>query len=271
MTSKYECFIRKAETLKFENNRIHCYALIKSTQLYYSYYYQAKQLSMIKKKLSFLYDKNGKIKKNELGIMTLLGLEFYRRLQECRYDSPVSPKALCDDIYNWRSEIPDLIKELDLGDIKFGKMKIGEYLSDCCRKASKYLNGKNRINLKQSSIKNAIEIYDKYNEFVLLDEKKSFDEVLSEEYINLLLEVMEQQEAFLGMNITPILTLLCEETVGGKEMDSGTWEWCFNISFSKRLSTIKENIDNIKGLGKTFNYYKAFSKKMDAVIEKINE
>lgn len=277
MGENYKVFMEKVDKLKFQNNKEHCKLLVEQAQIYYSYYYQNNNLSLVKNKLSSIYDiptgneeREIRIKKGVLDIRTRLFLEFYRNVIHCNYGGKYSENQFCIDIRQWKNNVPELIEIYDLKNEKILGKNIEEHLSCCCKKATKIIEGKKHLDLGLENIRETVTIYEQYKDLQLVKEEESFENIFSNAYIEQLLNVMENNEVLLSLYITPILSQLYDGQNGGRNKDSSSWSWCFEKNYRKNLIYYKNNIMQIKKFDKMFTDFKKISNRLDEIMSKID-
>lgn len=277
MDNKYKAFMDGVTNLKSENIKKECETLVDVAQKYYSKYDQYQRLLHIKKYLSksYVYEDNKinicKIKQNQLTPINLLFIELFFKTfgyedlgGRCKYNMLQSYKSEIKDareqLHDY-SSVPQMLREAEryehLSDkecIDLVKKTFDLWTTSCQKALDKYQSTK-IISLKSGDTQKTLESYKYYLPYMEISEEDSFNEVFSDSYIKILLNIMETNEGLLRLWLAPVRMQLSSHKDKGRGMDNKALRWCFNRDFRLSKDNLDETTQNIT------DAYEALSKK----------
>lgn len=279
MENKYKNFLENVEKLKIESNKGECETLIKLAQNFYSHYQQNNRLASVGRRLANIYrlipidESRGdwaiELKENQLDIISRVVLNFYKKIIIAKNKD----KPLEASFYNWirdyEDDVDDLASEFGLDERQIQGKSLKIWIEESCQKALSCYKKKKPINLGIDNIKKTSKLFEKCKELSVVPEEESFNNVFSEKYINMLIDVMNNNEALLCLYIAPIRAQLCDSEQGERDRDSTTWTWCYQKDMRISLSELKSHILKEKAYDEILCRFETMSIELDKHLKQI--
>ena len=281
MKSKYEIFLENVKKLQMESNKRECEMLIELAQNFYSLYQQNTNLARVTRKLGSYYtlvptdnSENPwrlELVDNQLDMVSRLVLDFYKRIFELEEERKMSNKTFVCHILTYDKDLLVFPKhyQLDIEQVMGKTLKV--WIEESIQKACACCKTKKSINLKLDNIKGALRLYKRYKNLLVSPEEICFNNVFSEKYVNMLVDVMNFDETLLCLYIAPIRAQLGDSERGDRDRDSTTWTWCYHKDMRMSLSELISKIQCKKTYDEILCEFDTMSIELDNQFKRISK